>query len=62
MNVSASTFESHPGNGVPEAYGVLSASLAFPESVQGLDSSGPAQESSGPETTEGSLSWEETHR
>ena len=60
MNVFASTFESNPRDGVPEACGVLSASLAFPESVQGLDSSGPAQESSGPEITEGSLSWEET--
>ena len=55
MNVSASTFESHPGNGVPEADGVLSASLAFPEAVHGLDAGGP-------ETTEGSLGWEETHR
>ena len=60
MNVFASTFESHPGNGVPEAYGVLSASLAFPEAVHGIDAGGPAQESSGPEITEGSLSWEET--
>ena len=62
MNVSASTFESHPGDGVPEACGVLSASLAFLEAVHSLDEGGPAQESSGPETTEGSLSWEETHR
>ena len=62
MNVSASTFERHPGNGVPEAYGVLSASLAFPEAVHGIDAGGPAQESSGPETTQASLSWEETHR
>ena len=62
MNVCASTFESHPGNGVPEAYGVLSASLAFPETVQCLDAGGLSQESSGPETTEGCLSWEETHR
>ena len=62
VNVSASTFESHPGNWVPEAYGVLSASLAFPGAVHGLDAGGPAQESSGPETTEGSLGWEETHR
>ena len=62
MSVSASTFESHPRNGVPEACGVLSASLAFPEAVHGLDVGGPTQESSGPETTEGSLSWEETHR
>ena len=62
MNVSGSTFESHPGNGVPEAYGVLSASLAFPEAVHGINAGGPAQESSGPETTEGSLNWEETHR
>ena len=62
MNVSASTFERHPGDGVPEAYGILSASLAFPEAVHGLYAGGPAQESSGPETTEGSLSWEETHR
>ena len=60
MNVCASTFESHPRNGVPEAYGVLSASLAFPEAVHSLDAGGPAQESSGPETTEGSLNCEET--
>ena len=60
--ISASTFESHPGDGVPEACGVLSASLAFPEDMQGLDAGGPAQESSGSETTEGLLSWEETHR
>ena len=60
MNASASTFESHPRNGVPEAYGVLFASLAFPEAVHGLDAGGPAQESSGSETTEGPLSWEET--
>ena len=62
MNVSASTFESHPGDEVPEDCGVLFASLAFPEAMQCLDVGGPAQESSGPETTEGSLSWEETHR
>ena len=62
MNVSASAFESHPGDGVPEACGVLSASLAFPEVVQGLDAGGPVWESSGPETTQGSLSWQETHR
>ena len=62
MNVSVSTFESLPGDGVPEAYGVLSSYLGFTEAVQGLDACGPAQESSGPETTEGSLSWEETHR
>ena len=30
--------------------------------MPGLDVDGPAQESFGPETTEGSLSWEETHR
>ena len=29
--------------GVPEACGVLSASLAFPEAVQDLDAGGPAQ-------------------
>ena len=62
MNVSVSTFESLPGDGVPEACGVLSSSLGFTEAVQGLDAGGPAQESSGPETTEGSLSWEEIHR
>ena len=62
MNISTSTFESHLGDGVPEACGVLSASLAFPEAVQGLDAGGPAQESFGSETTEGSLSWGETHR
>ena len=62
MNVFASTFESNPRDGVPEACGVLSASLAFPEAVYGIDAGGPVQESSGPETTEGSLSWEETHR
>ena len=55
MNASASTFESHPGDGVPEACGVLSASLAFPETVQCLDADGLSQESSGPETTEGCL-------
>ena len=50
--------------GVPEACGVLSASLAFPEAVQSLDAGGLAQESFSPETTEGSLSFreEETHR
>ena len=58
--ISASTFESHSGDGVTEACGVLSASLAFPEAVQGLDAGGPAQESSGSETTEGPLSQEET--
>ena len=57
--ISASTLESHPGDGVPEACGVLSASLAFPEAVQSLDAGGLAQESFSPETTEGSLSWEE---
>ena len=62
MNVSASTFESHPGDGVPEACGVLSASLAFPETVHGLDAGGPSQESFGPETTDRSMSWEETQR
>ena len=55
MNISTSTFESHLGDGVPEACGVLSASLAFPEAVQGLDAGGPAQESFGSETTEGCL-------
>ena len=55
-----SNFESHLGDEVPEACGVLSASLAFAEAVQGLDAGGPAQESSGTETTEGSLSWEVT--
>lgn len=54
MNISASTFESHPGDRVPEACEVLSASLAFSEAVQCLEAVGPAQESSGPETTEGS--------
>ena len=58
--ISASTFESHPGDAVPEACGILSASLAFPEAVHGLDAGGPAQESSGSETTEGPLSQEET--
>ena len=64
MNISTSTFESHLGDGVPEACGVLSASLAFPEAVQGLDAGGLAQESFSPETTEGSLSFseEEAHR
>ena len=60
MSVSASTFESHNGYGVPEACGVLSVSLAFPKAVQGPDAAGPARESSGTETTEGSLSWEVT--
>ena len=55
-----SNFESHPGGGVPEACGVLSASLAFAEAVQGLDAGCPSQESSGTEITEGSLSWEVT--
>ena len=35
-------------------------SLAFREAVHGLDAGGPAQESCGPETTEGSLNCEET--
>ena len=60
MNVSASTFESHPRDGVPEACWVLPATLSFAEAVHGLDAGGPAQESSGSETTEGPLSQEET--
>ena len=60
--ISASTLESHPGDGVPEACGVLSTSLAFPETVHRLDAGGPSQESCDFETTEGPLSWEKTHR
>ena len=45
---------------VPETCGVLRRSLAFREAVHGLDTGGPAQESFGPETTEGSLNCEET--
>ena len=45
---------------VPKTRGVLCRSLAFREAVHGLDAGGPAQESYGPETTEGSLNCEET--
>ena len=45
---------------VPETRGVLCRSLAFRETVHGLDADGPAQESFGPETAEGSLNCEET--
>ena len=45
---------------VPETCGVLHRSLAFREAVHGLDAGGPAQESFGPETTDGSLNCEET--
>ena len=35
-NISTSPFEDHSGDGVPEACGVLSRSLAFREAVHGL--------------------------
>ena len=55
-------WEPNPGDGVPETCGVLSRSLSFREAVHGLDAGGPAQESFGPETTDRSMSWEETQR
>ena len=55
-------WEPNPGDGVPETCGVLSRSLSFREAVHGLDAGGPAQESFGPETTDRSMSWEETQK
>ena len=39
-SICASSFEDNPGDGVPEACGVLS--LAFREVVHGLEAGGPA--------------------
>lgn len=61
VNISAFTFEDHLGDKVTEGCGVLTGPLAFGEEVKGLDAGGSTLESFGPETTQGSLRWEETH-